>query len=63
MVRSKNLMMKLEVLYNLPFISIDVAYMGASINVSNMLIDTGSASTILSADSVKEISIQPDDNL
>ncbi|KPA16184.1 hypothetical protein MHK_003605 [Candidatus Magnetomorum sp. HK-1] len=55
-------MMKLEILYNLPFISIEVSYKGASINISNILIDTGSASTILAADSVKEIGIQPDDN-
>ena len=62
MDRSKDIEMKLELLYNLPFITIEAAYQGASINISNILVDTGSASTILAADSVKEIGIQPDDN-
>lgn len=51
--------MQLSLKYNLPFITIDIAYQGATINIQNVLVDTGSGSTILSADIVASIQIVP----
>lgn len=44
---------------NIPFIAITVVYKGAEIEVSDILIDTGSATTILSTDIVTSIGIVP----
>ncbi len=54
--------MRVLLKYNLPFIVISASYHGASINISNVLIDTGSASTILSADFVESIGIIPEND-
>lgn len=51
--------MQLTLRYNLPFTVVKVAYQGASIDISDVLIDTGSASTILAADIVAAINILP----
>ncbi len=57
--------MQLRLIYNLPFVTITVAYQGKKVNIPNVLIDTGSGTTILSADLVSSIDIQPlpEDNL
>jgi hypothetical protein len=49
----------------LPFTSVIVGYKDAEITVPNVLIDTGSASTILAADWMEKVGItpQPDDRL
>ncbi|MEJ2264893.1 MAG: retropepsin-like aspartic protease [Anaerolineales bacterium] len=44
---------------NLPFIPVTVAYQGETITIPDVLIDTGSATTILSADMVRRIHIIP----
>ena len=44
---------------SLPFVSITVAYRGQAVVVPEVLIDTGSARTILAADVVAEIGISP----
>jgi hypothetical protein len=44
---------------NIPFVSIVVTYKGLSVEISNVLVDTGSATTILSADVVQTIQITP----
>jgi len=51
--------MQLTLRYDLPFTVVKAAYQGASIDVSDVLIDTGSASTILAADIVAAIDILP----
>lgn len=57
--------MKLELRYNLPFTSASLSHQGRIIDVKPILIDTGSASTVLSADVVDAIGIvpRPDDIL
>ena len=50
--------MQLTLRYNLPFTVVKVSYQGTSIDVSDVLIDTGSASTILAADIVAAINIR-----
>ncbi len=42
--------MRLELEANLPFVAITVGYRGAEIEMGKVLIDTGSASTLLSVD-------------
>ena len=51
--------MRLELEGNLPFVSIRVAYRGAETEIRKVLIDTGSASTLLSVDSVAPIGLFP----
>ncbi len=48
--------------YNLPFVEISASYYGAAVDIPDVLIDTGSASTILSADFVESIGIIPENN-
>jgi hypothetical protein len=50
---------------NLPFIAVTIVHQGASISLSDVLIDTGSARTLFSADIVVNIHITPapDDKL
>ncbi len=51
--------MKLTLKDNLPFTTVAIAYHGAVIQIPNVLIDTGSATTILAADIVASIQIVP----
>jgi hypothetical protein len=50
---------------NLIFTTATVAYQGATIDISNVLVDTGSATTILAADEVAAVKIKalPQDTL
>ncbi len=48
--------------YDLPFIEISAAWHGAAMDIPNVLIDTGSATTILSADMVDSIGIIPENH-
>jgi len=50
---------------NLLFVEVTIAYQGAILDVDNILVDTGSATTILAADIVASIQIRPveSDNL
>ncbi|KPA14811.1 Peptidase A2A, retrovirus RVP subgroup [Candidatus Magnetomorum sp. HK-1] len=54
--------MKLLIRYNLPFIKITVGYRNLSIDIPNILLDTGSATTILNADIISSIGIKPEAN-
>ena len=45
---------------NLPFAAITVVYRGAALSVPDVLIDTGSASTILAADIVARVGLVPE---
>ncbi len=51
--------MQIQLKDNLPFTSVTVSYRGADILIPDILIDTGSGSTILSASAVRAISITP----
>lgn len=57
--------MQLTLTDELPFITITVAYQGAVVDIPNVLVDTGSATTLLSADWMSQIGLtpQPDDTL
>ena len=57
--------MRLQIKDNLPFVSITVSHQSQKIRVPNVLVDTGSGGTILSADILSQIGIvpQPDDAL
>lgn len=50
---------------NLPFIVVTIAYSGQTVEAQHVLIDTGSATTILAADVVADIQVapSPDDEL
>lgn len=51
--------MQLVLKDNLPFTSVFIGYRGSEIEISNILIDTGSASSIFSSDIVENIHIVP----
>ncbi len=52
--------MQLILKNNLPFTTLKVTYSGKSIEVPHVLIDTGSASTVLAADILMQIGIVPE---
>ena len=51
--------MRLELEENLPFVAIRVGYRGAEAVIGKVLIDTGSAGTLLSVDAVASIGLFP----
>ena len=51
--------MQLSLKYDLPFTTVTIAYSGATIEIPDILVDTGSASTILAADIVAAVQITP----
>ncbi len=57
--------MKITIDQGLPFLSIEVSYEDKKLEIPRVLLDTGSASTIVSADVLTEINLvpQPDDAL
>ena len=57
--------MQLTLKDDLPFITLTVTYQGQTVDIPEVLVDTGSGSTILSADWLAQIGIvpQPDDLL
>ena len=52
--------MQLSLKYDLPFVAIKISYKGKTKEISGVLVDTGSGSTILSADVVSEVGIVPE---
>jgi predicted aspartyl protease len=52
--------MRLTLKDDLPFGRVKVAYKGAEIEIPDVLVDTGSATTILSADQVSQIGLLPE---
>src|SRR5512147_3058237 len=56
---------RLQLKDNLPFVAITVTHQGKTTKIKNVLVDTGSGGTILSADTLAHIGIvpQPDDAL
>ena len=57
--------MRLTLKADLPFVQVTIGYEGAEIEIPDVLVDTGSATTILAADQVARIGIvpEPSDNL
>ena len=57
--------MQLSLRDNLPFVAVTIAYSGHTVEAKHVLIDTGSATTILAADVVAKIQVvpSPDDEL
>jgi len=51
--------MQLRLKDSLPFVTLTVGYNGEAINIPDVLVDTGSAGTILAADNLAEIGIEP----
>ncbi len=51
--------MQLTLKDNLPFVTVVVTHKGQAIEITNVLVDTGSGSTILSADAMQVIQITP----
>lgn len=54
--------MKLREIYGLPFVNITVVFRGRELKLEKVLLDTGSASTLLNADIVREIGMVPEGN-
>jgi len=50
----------LRLLHGLPIVCIDVLFSGRQLRLENVLLDTGSAGTILDADKVAEIGVRPE---
>lgn len=60
MGRISEMAVKLELLYGLPVVEIDVIFQGRRLLLNRVLLDTGSAGTILDADAVSEIGVRPE---
>ena len=54
--------MQLRLIDDLPFVSVVVVHDGNVVEIPNVLLDTGSASTIFSADTMVQIGIVPTPN-
>ncbi len=51
--------MQLNIKNDLPFATVTISYLGASTVIPNVLIDTGSATSIFSADQLRKINLTP----
>ena len=51
--------MQLELVDDLPFATVALAYRNKTAAINNVLIDTGSATTVLAADQVAQIGLVP----
>jgi predicted aspartyl protease len=58
--RYKGKSMKINIQFDLPFVEAAFSHKGREINVSNVLVDTGSASTLLSAEVALELGLEPE---
>jgi predicted aspartyl protease len=54
--------MKIDILYGLPFVKLEIQYQGKRLTLNKVLIDTGSAGTIFNANVVDEIGVVPEEN-
>ncbi|WP_239696633.1 hypothetical protein [Paenibacillus oryzisoli] len=50
--------MNIDVKHGLPFIEVTISYRGEELHLKNVLLDTGSAGTIFSADAVDTIGVR-----
>ena len=51
--------MQLRLKHNLPFVTAAISHNGAAVEIPDILIDTGSASTIFSSDRLLTLGITP----
>lgn len=58
-------MTPLQLKDDLPFVSLTMAYSGTAVEIADILVDTGSVSTVIAADIVKTLGVSPlpDDEL
>lgn len=54
--------MKMDILYGLPFVKLEIQYKGKRLILNKVLLDTGSAGTIFNANVVDEIGVVPEEN-
>ncbi|MNI02558.1 hypothetical protein D3C73_554400 [compost metagenome] len=54
--------MKIHLQHGLPFVSVTVVFRGNELRMDNVLLDTGSASTLFNADLVRGIGVIPEGN-
>lgn len=54
--------MKINEEYGLPFVSVTIVFKSKVLELTKVLLDTGSASTLFNADLVREIGIVPEEN-
>ena len=52
--------MQLLLEHDLPYVSIEITYQGAALEVPRVVVDTGSATTLLSIDFIEQIGIAPE---
>jgi hypothetical protein len=52
--------MRLDLRHDLPFVSIALTYRGSTLVLQDVLVDTGSGTTILSADAVAAVGLVPE---
>ncbi|MFB5763954.1 retropepsin-like aspartic protease [Paenibacillus medicaginis] len=52
--------MKMKIRNGLPFVELVIAHKGMERTISNVLIDTGSAATLLSAEIAAEVGLEPE---
>ena len=51
--------MRLTLRDELPFVTVTITHRGAAVDIPNVLVDTGSASTLLSANIAETVGIVP----
>ncbi|MBI3923243.1 MAG: aspartyl protease family protein [Armatimonadetes bacterium] len=51
--------MQLSLKYDLPFVTATLAYNGTTLEIPNVLVDTGSAGTVFAVDIVRTVHISP----
>lgn len=59
MGRGEGITVQLKIVYGLPFVDVVLIHKANKVLVSNVLVDTGSASTIISADRAIELDLEP----
>lgn len=62
MVGGKKMIKEMEIIDNLLFVDIWINHRGKRKNIDKVLIDTGSATTIIKMDIVDELDIKPEDD-
>ncbi len=61
MAGGQNMISFLKFNFGLPFVELKVSYNSKEVVLKNVLVDTGSASTILKIDAIESIGIKPED--
>lgn len=62
MARDKNMRTEIKLIHQLPFVQLRIWYKGQNLFLDHVLIDTGSASTIIKLDAVEKIGIKAEED-